>query len=375
MIANVVADLRHLRPGQLQRGDVREHDTVVFLQPGDVLRDSRRIDDGDLDVLRAQRRGERGGVRAVTVGEQHLRATAYDDRADGAVVVLDGVTVDVERRLIHVDAALIERLAIREHVLAGGEVHDLRAEELAVAEQRQPPLRVLQAPRHDLGLERLAVLHLLRQEHRLRHDLLRKGHGRRHVEDVRARVLGRLGAGQRVARVLAAVGEHDDAVGVARRHGGERELDRLEDIRAAPADGHLGAIDGRAIGQRLIDDRFLAEHDHLMSVAALEMSNRLAHEAIGALARHETHAVGVIEQEHDVETIHPARQRRPQQRHEQHDDQRPAQRQRPLIAGHRGDTEPPARLSAPVEHALQRQQRRGDEDEQGPELALDRHGR
>src|SRR5947199_209539 len=50
-------------------------------------------------------------------------------------------------------------------------------------------------------------------------------------------------------------------------------------------------------------------------------------------------------------------------------------RPRPLIAGHRGDTEPPARLSAPVEHALQRQQRRGDEDEQGPELALDRHGR
>ena len=54
VIADIVADLRHLRPRELQRRHVREDHAVVLLEPGDVLRNPRRLHDGHVDVLRAQ---------------------------------------------------------------------------------------------------------------------------------------------------------------------------------------------------------------------------------------------------------------------------------------------------------------------------------
>src|SRR5207244_6083017 len=92
--------------------------------------------------------------------------------AGGAVVLLDRVALHFHRRLVDVDATGVERLAIAEDVLAGGQAYDLRAEKLAVAEQREPSLGIPVAPHHDLGLEGLAELHLARQHHGLGDDLL-----------------------------------------------------------------------------------------------------------------------------------------------------------------------------------------------------------
>jgi len=73
------------------------------------------------------------------------------------------------------------------------------------------------APHDDLRLERLTELDLVREHHRFGDDLLREGQRRRDVVDVRRGVFGGLRAGQGVAGVLASVGQHDDAVRLARR--------------------------------------------------------------------------------------------------------------------------------------------------------------
>ena len=130
---------------------------------------------------------------------------------------------------------------------------------------------------------------------------------------IRRRVLGGLRAGERVARVLPPVGEHDDAVGLARRQHRQGELDRLEDVRAVPIDLRLRTLDGRARGERLIDDRLLAEGDHAVAVAALHRLGGFGDEPVRALARGEAHAVRQIDQEHDVHAVDPPRQGRSQQ--------------------------------------------------------------
>lgn len=142
-----------------------------------------------------------------------------------------------------------------------------------------------------------------------------------------------------------------------------------------PAHARLRPVDARAIGERLVDHRLLAEHDDLVPVTALEVTHGFGHEAIGPLARREADAVGVIEQEHDVEPIHPARHRRAQQRDQQHHHQRAAHGESPSIGGDRGHAQPAGGLAPPVEQAFERQQHGGDQDEQRPQLALDRHRR
>ena len=311
-------------------------------------------------------------MRAVLVGQEYLRPTADHHRADSAVVLLDGVALDLDGRLVDVDAALIERLTIGEDVLAGAEPDDLGAEELAVAEEGDPTLGVPVAPHHDLRLERLAVLHLLRQHHRLGHDLLGEGQRRRHVVDVGAGVLGRLGARQRVAGVLTAVGQHHDPVGVTGRQRGQRELDRLEDVGAVPAHLRLRPIDARPVGQRLVDDGFLAEHDDAVTVAAAQMAHRLRHEAIRALARGQADAVGEIEQEDDVLAIHPPGQHRPRQREREQEHEAAAQRQRPPVPCSGRQHRAAAGLSAPVEQPFQGEQQDRQHDEERPEVALHR---
>ena len=211
------------------------------------------LHDRHLDVLGAQGADQRGGMALVLVGQEHLRSAPDHDRAHGAVVVLDGVSVHLDGRLVDVDAALVEGLPVAEDVLAGTQPNDLGAEELAVPEERDTPLGVLVAPRHHPRLEGLTELHLLRQHHRLGHDFLGEGEGSPHVVEVDPRVLGRLGGGQRVAGVLPAVGQHDDAVRLSRRQGGLGELDGLEEIRSLPAHRALRSVDGLAVRQRLID--------------------------------------------------------------------------------------------------------------------------
>src|SRR5207244_56735 len=140
VVADVVPDLRHLWPRQLEGRHVGEHDAVVLLQPRDVLRDPRRLDDGDLDVLRAQRGRQRRGVRAVAVGEQDLRPAADDDGAHRAVVVLDGIALHVESGLVDVDAALVQGLPVGEHALPGADEQYLWAAVYTVMTEKVPRL-------------------------------------------------------------------------------------------------------------------------------------------------------------------------------------------------------------------------------------------
>jgi hypothetical protein len=60
----------HLGAVELERRDVRQDQAVVFLQSGNVFGDAGGLDDGDVDVLRAQRARERRRVALVLVGQQ-----------------------------------------------------------------------------------------------------------------------------------------------------------------------------------------------------------------------------------------------------------------------------------------------------------------
>ena len=212
-------------------------------------------------MLGAQGRGQGLGLAAVLLHEEHLGPAAHHHRAHRAIVFLDDVALDVDGGLEDVDAALLERLPVGEDVLAGVELDDLRAEKLAVPEQREPSLRLRLAPRDNLGLEGLAEFHLLRQEHGLDHDLLLEGQRCRNVPDVGPGILGRLRDGEGIAHVLPPVGEEHEAVGVAGRRRGEGQLERLREVRPPPAHGRLRTIDLVAGLEGLIDHRFLAEDD------------------------------------------------------------------------------------------------------------------
>ena len=326
-------------------------------------------------MLGAERRAQGLRVRAVLLREQHLRAPADHDGAHGPVVLLDGIPLHVDRGLVHVDPALLERLAVGVHVLAGGEPNHLGAEELPVPEERQPALGLLLAPRDDLGVERLAELHLLGEQHGLDHHFLGERQRRRDVVDVRARVLRGLRGGQRVPRGRAPVAQEDEPVGVARRQHGQRELDRLGQVR--PAAGHLllgpGQLGLRA--ERLVHEGLLAEDDQPGLIALLHAAQRLGREAIGALARRQADAVGHVEEEHHVQPVHPARHHRPQQRDEEEHHQRAAQPEGPAIAEARGKRRAPGGLAAPVEIPLDREKKGRQQREQPPQFPLERHDR
>ena len=77
-----------------------------------------RLDHRHVHVLGAQGGGEGLGLVAALLGEEHLGPPAHHDGADRAVVLLDGVAVHLDRRLVDVDAALLERLPVRVDVLA-----------------------------------------------------------------------------------------------------------------------------------------------------------------------------------------------------------------------------------------------------------------
>ena len=130
------------------------------------------------------------------------------------------------------DTALLEGLPVRVDVLAGIELDHLRSEELAVLEHREPPLGLGLAPGHDLGLERLAELDLLGQDHRFDDDLLRERQRSGHVVDVGAGILGRLGHREGIAGVLTPVGQEHEAIRLAGGRAGEGELERLRQVRA-----------------------------------------------------------------------------------------------------------------------------------------------
>ena len=62
-----------------------------------------------------------------------------------------------------------------------------------------------------------------------------------------------------------------------------------------PVDLGLRPLDARARGERLIDDRLLAERDHAVAIAALHGLGRVGDEAVGALAGGEAHAVREVQ--------------------------------------------------------------------------------
>ena len=242
-------------------------------------------------MLGAQGGGERLALRAVLFGKEYLRPAAHHHRAHRAVVLLDGVALGLDGGLVHVDAALLQRLPVGVDVLTRGHAHDLRAQELAVSIQRQASLGVGLAPRHHLGLEGLAELHLHRQHHGLDDHLLLEGERGGDVVDVGARLLGRLRHRDGIARVLAPVGEEHEAVGVTGGGSGQRQLQRLGEIGPPPAHLHLRTVELRRGLERLIHHRLLAEDDEAGLVARSQRLGGLGGEAEGVLARGEAHAV------------------------------------------------------------------------------------
>ena len=132
-------------------------------------------------------------------------------------------------------------------------------------------------------------------------------------------------------------------------------------IGAAAADLGLRPIDASVlVDERLVDDGLLAERRSRSCRSPLFMCfDRLGDEAVRALARGQAHAVGEVEQEHDVQAIDPARQRGPQQRERtsttgaRRAARAPSGRPRPTAA-----RSAPAALAPPVEQPLQRQQQR-----------------
>jgi len=198
VVADVVPDLRHLAAASAEgaRNNVGEARRRRTLHPANVW-GSRRLDDGDLEFCERSGAASDEACERSRSGELHLRPRA-PRRCGRRGCCPRGVALHVRGRLVKTWMPLWSSACRYANTFFRGEAHDLRAEELAVCGRREPRLRLLVAPRHSLP-GRARVLHLLRQEHRLRDDLLREGQRRRHVEDVGARVLGGLGARQRVA--------------------------------------------------------------------------------------------------------------------------------------------------------------------------------
>ena len=192
---------------------------------------------------------------------------------------------------------------------------------------------------------------------------------------VGARGLRGLGAGDRVAGVLPAVGQQHEAVGLRGRRHRERELHRLEEVR--PARVHLGPrpLDRGARPEGLVHHGPGAEGDHAVAVARLHVADGLGDEPVRALPRGEAHAVREVEQEQHVHPVHPAGHGRAGEREDEQRDERAAERERPAIARAPGRPQPAGALPPPVEQRLEREQQRREEDEEGPELALDRYRR
>ena len=273
------------------------------------------------------------------------------------------------------DAALLERLAVGVDVLAGGEPHHLRAQELAVSVERQAPLGIGLAPRDDLRLEGLAELHLLRQHHGLDRDLLVESERRGDVIDVGAGVLRRLRHRDSIALVLAAVGQEHEPVGLAGGGGRHGELQRLGDIGRAAAHRRLGAVElGRGV-QRLVHHRLLAEDDESGLIPRPHGGHGLRREAIGVLARGEADAVRGVQQEHHVQPVHQARDGRLQQGDQEDGHERAAKPEGPAVTEPARQRHPSSRLPAPVEEPLQRERQQRQDHEVGPQLTLDRHRR
>jgi hypothetical protein len=154
------------------------------------------------------------------------------------------------------------------------------------------------APHDDLRLERLAELHLVREHQRLGDDLLREGQRARDVVDVGRGVLGGLRARERVAGVLAPVGQHHDPVGLARRQHRQRQLDRLEDVRCrgrrpAPSGARCRARTASAWSTTACSPNAITL---LRSPLFIDFA-RLGDEPVRALARGEAHAVREVQQE------------------------------------------------------------------------------
>ena len=251
LVPDVVADEGHLLARHLERGQVGEDHAVVLLERGHRGGQALGADQPHVDVLGAEGVGQVLGLRLLLVDQEHLRLAAHHGDPDGAVVLLDDVALDLDQRLVDVDPGILERLAVRQDVLPRVEPHHLRAEELAVPVEGQPPARLLDRGDDGLRVERLAELDLVRQEELLDDDLLGERQADRRVVDRDAGVLGRLGGHHGLSRVLAAVRQDHDPVGLAARKRGLGKLDRPREIRhppdrAAAAGGRRSASAGAA---------------------------------------------------------------------------------------------------------------------------------
>ena len=242
----------------------------------------------------------------------------------------------------------------------------------------EPPLGLGLAPGHDLGLERLAELHLLRQHHRLDDDFLRERQRRGHVVDVGAGVLGRLRHRERVAGVLPPVGRaaRSDWPGRAGERG-EGELERLRQVRAR---GRPTFACGRSI---LSVGRSgwstTASSPNTMTPGLIA---GLASPATDCAAKRYAFSRAARLTLSDMSSRNTTLSRSTQRgivglnsATTQHDHQRASQAERPAIPMPVGQREAPARLAAPVEDALEREQDQREQDEERPELALDRDRR
>ena len=173
------------------------------------------------------------------------------------------------------------------------------------------------------------------------------------IVDVGTGILGRLGHRERVARVLPPVGEEDEAVGLARRGRGERELQRLRQVGAPARHAHLGPLQLVGGAQRLIHHGLLPEDDEPGLVPLLHGGGGGSGKAIGLLAGGEAHAVRDIQEEEHVQLVHPPWDDGPCQRHEQDGHEHAAQAESPAVPDAVREAEP-ARLAAPVEDASPR---------------------
>jgi hypothetical protein len=203
-------------------------------------------------------------------------------------------------------------------------------------------------------------LHLLRKHHRLGHDLLREGQRARDVVEIGAAVLG----GLRAERAFPAVWRPSVSMTIRLAWPGGR-LARaswiaLEQIGGAAANVRLRSIHLALVRERLVDDGLLAEDDHALTIAALHVLRRLGDEAPRALTRGQAHAVGVVEQEDDVEAVDPARDRGAHERQAQEHEQDAAQRQRDPIAVTGRQPHAPGALAPPVEQRLEEEERHRD---------------
>ncbi len=304
-VAHVALDHLHLLGRDVERGDVAENNTIVALKLRQVARDSGRVDDVGIDLLRAKGRCEVLLLSGIALDIEHARPATHQREAERPVVLGERIVAWFQARLIGMKAWFLEVLDKDNNVFARREAHLLRPDVGMVAEEAQGCLLGCLRGGHHAQLKRLADLHLVWEHHPLQQRLgapcLLDGH----YIDRHALCRGERHLLKGVAKVLIPIREEHDAPGISVRERGEGQAQGARKVRIGGDRRARRLIQGERISQRGFDEGIRAKENNARLVSGTHLLGGGSYLVESMSAVLGPHAIGVIHKEPDGLSVAP----------------------------------------------------------------------